>query len=150
MVPCQPCNQSGQVTCGTCDGFRANLHYMLLTCDFEVKKSTHVVKYSKGLSDRIVTKASGMELLSFRAPGVEPIADFPEAAVNQISHQLVAQHHMYHGGSCRILMQEHKLDAVPIHEVRMQGDKPWTFWIIGNEKLVVVNQYPATCACTIS
>jgi len=150
MVPCQRCNQTGQVTCDVCDGFGALKYFKRLTCDFEIQTSTHVVKYSKGLSNRVISNATGMELLSFAAPGVAPIADFPEPAVNQVSQQFVASHRAYHTGSTRILHQSHRLDAIPIHEVQANdGAKDWRFWIVGNENEVVVKDYPSTCACVV-
>lgn len=145
-VDCETCRRSGRVQCSQCTGFGTVMHFKRLTCTFKIQRSEDVVAYSQGLDENVVKTSQGMQLLSFEAPAIGPIQNFKERRVNDLSRGLLDQHRRYHTGNTRILRQKHELTAVPIHEVHC-GE--WQFWIIGDPPVVVVDDYPSTCACCV-
>jgi len=87
-------------------------------------------------------------MLDETADRIGPILNYYIDDINVNSARLIEKH-ANEWPMKRIWKQNHKLDSVPVFEIRfdVDGDDDGRFWVYGGNKLVYSEDYPAQCCC---
>ncbi|KAJ8260324.1 hypothetical protein GJAV_G00179660 [Gymnothorax javanicus] len=147
---CSHCHGHGAQECKTCHGKRQLLIYIKLTVKWTNNKEDFVVEQSSGLKVGNLSSATGKELFKDTQYLVYPVMGFPDPAVGQAAERLVRDHQDKHSRTSRILQQRQTIELIPITKVtyKWKGSSH-NYFVYGNEFLVNVDDYPATCCCSI-
>ena len=120
-----------------------------------VKFHTHDDHYTyekTSLDDELLTHAKGTNLLTETADRIGPIQNFHVDDINRHSQNLI-QAHATKWPMERTWKQSHTLDAVPVFEINysiVDGQDGGRFWIYGEDRLIMSDDYPAQCCCCLN
>lgn len=143
-ITCGRCSGSGKITCPKCKGCCYVRVYLELKVNF-VNHLDWGVYETTEMPNELIRDGTGTTILQDERLLVHPITTFKFEAVNVQSKKLTNLH-LERYKSERILMQRHKLDAVPVCEVDFTfGDDKGQFWVYGHERKVYAPTYPHQC-----
>lgn len=147
-VTCSKCCGSGKVRCPACQG-ECNLKWFIkLIINWVNNVSQHVIERGT-IPAYMISQTTGTLGFNEVQPRVQPVANFPVAEVNEVSHNFVGSHQF---PMKRIHMQHHMIRMVPVTQcVCRRRGKEFTFFVYGLENKVYGPDYPDQCCwgCTI-
>lgn len=147
---CNSCNGHGSRECETCRGKRQMLVFINLTVKWTTEKDDFVAQQSSGLRVKNLESVSGKQLFQNAQYMLYPVMGFPDASVAQASERLVREHQAKYVQNSRILQQRQTIELIPITKVNyMWKGKSHFYFVYGNEFQVSVDDYPATCCCSV-
>ncbi|XP_065104279.1 protein SSUH2 homolog isoform X1 [Paramisgurnus dabryanus] len=147
---CNSCNGHGSRECETCRGKRQMLVFINLIVKWSTEKDDFVAQQSSGLRVKNLESVSGKRLFQNAQYMLYPIMGFPDASVAQASERLVREHQRKYAQNSRILQQRQTIELIPITKVNYTWKgKSYFYFVYGNEFQVSVDDYPATCCCSV-
>nr|XP_055023252.1 protein SSUH2 homolog isoform X1 [Misgurnus anguillicaudatus] len=147
---CTSCNGQGSRECETCRGKRQLLVFINLTVKWSTEKDDFVAQQSSGLRVQNLENVSGKQLFQNAQYMLYPVMGFPDASVAQASERLVREHQSKYAQNSRILQQRQTIELIPITKVNYKWKgKSHFYYVYGNEFQVSVDDYPATCCCSV-
>ncbi|CAG5097528.1 Oidioi.mRNA.OKI2018_I69.XSR.g15117.t1.cds [Oikopleura dioica] len=134
---CPRCYGSGRVTCGTCDGSGRLVWYKVVVTTFKTIFDDYI--FMTKMDDDVIHAATGDKIMFSAGRRVGAITHFEPEEVAQNSKRLVGRHRGLNNGRCNLWRMTHKLQSVPVFEVKYElDDDDGIFWIA---------DYPAQCCC---
>uniref|UniRef100_A0A8C1M792 Ssu-2 homolog, related sequence 1 n=1 Tax=Cyprinus carpio TaxID=7962 RepID=A0A8C1M792_CYPCA len=147
---CSSCSGRGFHKCDTCDGKGQLLVFINLKVKWCTEKDDYVAQDSSGLRLEKLGKVSGKELFKDAQIMVYPVMGFPDVSVAQASERLVRDHQVKYTKNSRILQQRQTIELITITRVNYTWrEKPYVYYVYGNELKVNADDYPATCCCSV-
>ncbi|XP_052460866.1 protein SSUH2 homolog [Carassius gibelio] len=147
---CTSCSSRGSCQCDTCRGKGKLLVFINLIVKWSIEKDDFVAQDSSGLRVDKLEEVSGKELFKDAQYMVYPVRGFPDVSVAQASERLIREHQGKYAQTSRILQQRQTIELIPITKVNyMWKGKPNFYYVFGNEFKVNVDDYPATCCCSV-
>ncbi|KAL1270322.1 hypothetical protein QQF64_032611 [Cirrhinus molitorella] len=147
---CSSCGGIGFNNCGTCDGKGQLLVFINLKVKWSTEKDDYLPQDSSGLRPEKLKKVSGKELFKDAQIMVYPVMGFPDVSVAQASERLIRDHQVKHTKDSRILQQRQTIELITITRVNYTWkEKPYVYYVYGNELKVNADDYPATCCCSV-
>ncbi|CAM4718848.1 unnamed protein product [Leuciscus chuanchicus] len=145
---CSSCSGCGSKKCNTCDGKGKLLVFVNLKVKWSTEMDDYVVQDSSGLRLEKLVKVSGKELFRDAQIMVYPVLGFPDVSVAQASERLIRDHQVKYTKNSRILQQRQTIELITITKVNYTWkEKPYVYYVYGNELKVNAEDYPATCCC---
>ncbi|KAK7136297.1 hypothetical protein R3I94_014820 [Phoxinus phoxinus] len=147
---CSSCSGSGVLKCNTCDGKGQLLVFINLIVKWSTEKDEYVAQDSSGLRLEKLVKVSGKELFRDAQIMVYPVLGFPDVSVAQASERLIRDHRVKYTKNSRILQQRQTIELITITRVNYTWkEKPYVYYVYGNELKVNAEDYPASCCCSV-
>ncbi|XDV49531.1 hypothetical protein PO909_018763 [Leuciscus waleckii] len=147
---CSSCSGCGSKKCNTCDGKGKLLVFVNLKVKWSTEMDDYVVQDSSGLRLEKLVKVSGKELFRDAQIMVYPVLGFPDVSVAQASERLIRDHQVKYTKNSRILQQRQTIELITITKVNYTWkEKPYVYYVYGNELKVNAEDYPATCCCSV-
>ncbi|XP_077079507.1 protein SSUH2 homolog [Siphateles boraxobius] len=145
---CSSCSGSGFHKCDTCDGNGQLLVFINLIVKWSTEKDDYIAQDSSGLRLEKLGKVSGKELFRDTQIMVYPVLGFPDVSVAQASERLIRDHQVNYTKNSRILQQKQTIELITITRVNYTWkEKPYVYYVYGNELKVNAEDYPASCCC---
>uniref|UniRef100_A0A8W8IYX5 Protein SSUH2-like protein n=1 Tax=Magallana gigas TaxID=29159 RepID=A0A8W8IYX5_MAGGI len=147
-VSCLYCRGNGKVRCPACKGECRLKWFIKLIISWVNNVSEHVIERGV-IPAYMISQSTGTLGFNEVLPRVPPVANFPVAEVNEVSHNFVDSHQF---PMKRIHMQHHMIRMVPLTQcVCRRRGKEFTFFVYGLENKVYAPDYPDQCCwgCTI-
>ncbi|KAK9957106.1 hypothetical protein ABG768_011376 [Culter alburnus] len=147
---CSSCSGSGFHKCDTCDGKGQILTFINLKVKWSTERDDFIAQDSSGLRPEKLGKVSGKELFSNAQITVYPVLGFPDVSVAQASERLIRDHQVKYTKNSCILQQRQTIELITITRVNYTWkEKPYVYYVYGNELKVNADDYPATCCCSV-
>jgi len=144
---CPRCCGSGRVTCGACDGAGRLVWYKVVVTTFKTVFDDYIYEKTD-MDDDVIHAATGDSILFSAGKRVCSISQFDPDEIAKSSQRLVGIHKGLNNGRCNLWRMTHKLQSVPVFEVKYElDDEKGRFFIAGNNKYVYSEDYPAQCCC---
>nr|XP_034329306.1 protein SSUH2 homolog [Crassostrea gigas] len=138
-VSCLYCRGNGKVRCPACKGECKLKWFIKLIISWVNNVSEHVIERGV-IPAYMISQSTGTLGFNEVLPLVQPVANFPVAEVNEVSHNFVDSHQF---PMKRIHMQHHMIRMVPMTEcVCRHRGKEFTFFVYGLENKVYAPNYP--------
>ena len=150
---CSSCSGSGTSSCSTCDGSGSTtcseclgagmLRWYIQLAIHRVNKIGDEIVTNSTLPTHIIQHASGMTVLNVVGHCVRPCTLSSED-VNDASRRLLAS--VVASPVERLLQQRLTVRTVPVVEIgALYKNKPFRFWVYGQEHSVYSPDYPSQC-----
>ncbi|XP_039523519.1 protein SSUH2 homolog isoform X2 [Pimephales promelas] len=147
---CSSCGGIGFHICNTCDGNGQLLVFINLIVEWSTERDEYVGEDSSGLKQEKLGKVSGKELFRDGQIMVSPVLGFPDVSVAQASERIIRDHRVKYTNNSRILQQRQTIELITITRVNYTWkEKPYVYYVYGNELKVNAEDYPATCCCSV-
>jgi len=117
---------------------------------YKAETSTHC-ETASDIPEHIMKSARGDTVIDRSDRVVTPIIGSGDPKIDIVSNDLSTRHKkLYHTANSAIVQQKHTLSVIPIHKVTAQhSGKDWTFFLLGNDYLVYVPNYPGRRCCKV-
>ncbi|ELU08076.1 hypothetical protein CAPTEDRAFT_138252, partial [Capitella teleta] len=145
---CMSCGGDGRIQCRTCQGFRQIKCFIKLKVEYLAHQLEHIVEHTD-MPEQLVKHVAGEIVFEQTQPSVWPISNYPVQEVCLASQRLVHEHNSQFQGKAKIIMQRHKLRAVPVSECTYtwksdddDEDEERRFWVYGKENACYAPDYP--------
>nr|XP_020647069.1 protein SSUH2 homolog [Pogona vitticeps] len=149
-IMCRTCSGMGTTACTNCKGKGQLLQYIELQVEWKNNVFEHVVDQRTGFPTELFKEVNGKKLFVDEQYMVYPVVDFPDNDINQASRNAVQQHQTRFASTARIVRQRQTIELIFLTKVEYEWrGKSHSYYVYGNEHRVHVEDYPATCCCTI-
>merc|ERR1712098_56607 len=148
---CGSCRGSGFASCHECEGHRMVKCSSVVKATYTAETSTHC-ETTSDIPEKIMKRARGDTVIDRTDRVVTPLIRSGDPKIDIVSNDLSTRHKkLYHTEDSAIVQQTHTLSVIPIHKVtaKHSGNKTWTFYLLGNDYLVYVPNYPGRRCCKV-